>query len=426
MSTSLADSDLEHDEDEKNASLQLVSELKESLQRAEQANEQYKKQLEGMMARLDESTNEQTLSEERDFHRQTEIDHLKAEIKESARQRRELELTHDSETRLILQERDEHATKMTEMQSTIGRLNETLRNKNLEKATANRAGKSVTRRQYMYAEHPLASMPVPPSPTEDSQPQASTESVEKYIRLLREKDAVVESMRLELAELHLTAAEQNHVGDGQLQDLEKHLLETKMQNARLIEENESFQMLLSEKTLKGDFAPEAQDSAGLNTLAEELESYADDPEAQSEAFKKLEADNKQLRESNKALTLYVDKIIGRILQHEGFEHIIVGKDDQDSPPPPPSKSVTAAPTEKALPPPPGQENATPPTGVQGAAAGFLQRARSVGKFFCSFLSFYFVSHSMIQVSTNLGQVEPDTPFICHIYPETEIPLAHLR
>ena len=101
-------------------------------------------------------------------------------------------------------------------------------------------------------------------------------------------------------------------------------------------------------------------AAGLDTLADELESSGAVGEGESsEACKKLEAELKSSRDSNKALTLYIDKIIGRLLQHEGFEHII---HDKDEPPDAPTK-----PTDKALPPPPPGEQ--PPS--------FLQRAKSV-------------------------------------------------
>lgn len=189
---------------------------------------------------------------------------------------------------------------------------------------------------------------------------------------LQEKEQAIENMRLELAELHLQVAEQSHEGDGRLQHLEKEILDIKMQNARLLEENESFQMLLGEKTLKGDFAPEhhEEDTSALNTLAEELENAGDDPEAQSEAVKRVEADNKTLKDQNKALTLYVDKIIGRLLSNPGFEHIILDKDPEeaDMPPPPPPKA-----TGKPLPPAPAGVTEEAQSGV----GGFLQRARSV-------------------------------------------------
>jgi hypothetical protein len=173
---------------------------------------------------------------------------------------------------------------------------------------------------------------------------------------------MIESLRLELAEVQIKLAEMEHKGDGRLQEVEKQLLDTRMANARLMEDNESFQLLLSEKTLKGDFMQESrpETAAGLGTLADELESAGDGGEGESsEAYKKLEAELKSSRDSNKALTLYIDKIIGRLLQHEGFEHIIHERDEPPRGPP--------RPIDKALPPPPPEE--------QGPS--FLQRAKSV-------------------------------------------------
>lgn len=175
---------------------------------------------------------------------------------------------------------------------------------------------------------------------------------------------MIESLRLELAEVQIKVAEMEHVGDGRLQQIEKQLLDTKMANARLMEDNESFQLLLSEKTLKGDFMqesrPETANDIGTGSLADELEGARDVGECEGgEAYKKLEAELKSSRDSNKALTLYIDKIIGRLLQHEGFEHIIHEKDE-------PTKASVKL-TDKALPPPPPDE--------QGPS--LLQRARSV-------------------------------------------------
>jgi hypothetical protein len=212
------------------------------------------------------------------------------------------------------------------------------------------------------------------SPDEDSQPAGADHD---NTAVLREKDAMIENLRFEIAEIQFNAAQQGHAGEGRFQDLEKQITELKLQNGRLADENETFQLLLSEKTLKGDFAPDHQETSGLNSLAEELSFDEDNPDTNNDAYRKLEAENKQLKESGKALTLYIDKIIGRILMHEGFEHIITGKDDKEDgpPPPPPARAATFSNSDKALPPPPPGDAAA---AVQNAAAGFLQRARSVG------------------------------------------------
>lgn len=348
--------DLSGDDDEAKASnAQLIAELKEQVQKAEQASEHYHKQLEILQARFDEISGDTNAAEERAQRHQSKIEELQLMLKDSARQKREIEQDYESEKTLLLQERDRRVGKEEELQSVIQRLNETIRQKGKDRMSMSRSAS---------VQSSLAALEGSTSPT--SQTHTSKETSEA----LFQKDQMIDLLRLELVEAQIKLAEVDHQGDGRLQELEKTLMEARMVNARLTEDNESFQYLLSEKTLKGDFmheTPIAENGAGLSSLAEELESVGDGTEVQPEVFKKLEAENKGLKDANKALTLYVDKIIGRILQHEGFEDIITGF-GKDDPPPPPAKS---APIEKALPPPPEQ-------GVSGAApVTFLQRARSV-------------------------------------------------
>lgn len=195
-------------------------------------------------------------------------------------------------------------------------------------------------------------------------------------KLLLQKDKIIESLRLELAEAQIKVVEMEHSDGGRVQDLERVLLETRMTNARLLEENESFQLLLREKTLNGDFTTEfARNSTdlrpptrdlhpssagtGLN-LADELEGAEDDGDV-NELSKRLETELRESKEQNKALTLYINKIIERVLQHQGFESVL-DKNDLEGP------GVIRANTDKELPPPPPEKENTP--------ASFLQRAKS--------------------------------------------------
>ena len=193
-----------------------------------------------------------------------------------------------------------------------------------------------------------------------------------------EKDRLIEALRLELADKQIRVAELENTAGGKLQDLEKTLLETRIANARLMEDNESFQLLLSEKTLNGDFSKtDLMHNSGLGSLAEELESA----EGESENYRRLELEAKSLRDSNKALTLYVENIIGRLLQHKDFEDVLE-KDPNLMSGKPRSSSLStnvdksrptssSANVDKELPPPP------PPKEDEPQPTSFLQRARSV-------------------------------------------------
>ncbi len=156
------------------------------------------------------------------------------------------------------------------------------------------------------------------------------------------------------------------MGTGRLHELEKNLLESRITNARLMEDNESFQLLLGEKTLNGEFSKAdcmpGSSNAGISSpgsLADELQSVN---EGESDSYRRLEAEVKSLKDQNKALTLYIESIISRLLQHKDFETLLDKTPDIMAGPRPPAD------TEKDLPPPPESEEPAP---------SILQRARSV-------------------------------------------------
>jgi len=188
---------------------------------------------------------------------------------------------------------------------------------------------------------------------------------------------------LELAELQIKLMEIENKGGGHMQGLEKALMEARVTNARLMEENESFQSLLMEKTLNGDFSQKGVHAGQLSeagrtpssdgqplsaSLADELASAEDsEQDLEAERVRRLEVEVERQKAENKALTLYINKIIERILKHQGgFETILSHADDEASPAaaPPPNK-------DKQLPPPPVKDSG------QQEPQSLLQRAKSI-------------------------------------------------
>lgn len=136
------------------------------------------------------------------------------------------------------------------------------------------------------------------------------------------------------------------------------LMETRMANARLMEDNESYQLLLQEKTLSGDLGRDdfsymrgnqanedalaALEGKTGASLADELNDASEGEEQeQSELTRRLESEVRSMKDQNKALTLYINRIIERLLQHDNFEHILDQTEgsakpntDKDLPPPP--------------------------------------------------------------------------------------------
>ena len=180
-------------------------------------------------------------------------------------------------------------------------------------------------------------------------------------------------MRLELAEAQIKLVESENQGGGRVHEVERLLMEARMANARLMEDNESYQLLLQEKTLKGDFgqsdfsymsASANQDAlaalegktGGGSSLADEL---SDATDAESDGYRRLEAELKSAKEQNKALTLYINKIIDRVLKHQDFESIL----DQSADMRPPGTGDASKDASQ----PPQQSN----------AQTLLQRAKSI-------------------------------------------------
>ena len=423
MSTSYASPDLDN-EDERDTKAELTASLEEQRQQTELAEReaaQLRKELQLMRSRQDDMSNEQTLLEERDLQRKTEIDRLNAKVQESDRQYRELETAHKSDARLWAREKETWESKDAESQSKIQRLHGMLRDNGLEKSIANRASKSSTRPStaYGYAEHPLA---IPQSPTEGGHSR-STSNVLSSDAKVKERDSTIQQLEMQLMERELEGAQARQMSDANHQALQKDFMDLQVKHASLVEENNYFQMMLEKQILKGDgpsgLVAESQDAIATTSLADELD-LEDVSEPQIEAIKKLETDIKLLRDQNKALTLYIDKIVGRILQNPGYEHIIVGQDDEETPASLPTKPAAVIQSDKALPATPGQDAAS--TGsMQSAMSGFLQRTKSVGKHLCLFPGPLALATSNVRFCTS--QHELDKPYSPPTPPGVEMELA---
>lgn len=336
-----------------------MDELRSRVQKAETASEEYQRQLILLQARLDESQQEQGKLEDRLHQSNTSIEELESDRALSARQRRETQDLYETERTSMLKDRAEQKTKEDELLSANQRLKEILAQRETRNnGEDSRVGSPKIRESDQFAPPAIASR----SDSKDLSRQDTSKQV-------MQKDQVIKSLRLELAEAQIKIMELDTNGGGRVHELEKRLLETRIANARLMEDNESFQLLLSEKTLNGDFSKtEAmQQFSGVGSLAEELGS--EDTESTDERpddYRRLETEVKSLKDQNKALAKYIETIIGRLLSHKEFENILDKTPDLMSGAPRPQNANT----DKELPPP-------PPTKDNEPAPSFLQRATSV-------------------------------------------------
>jgi hypothetical protein len=390
MSSSQADGGDDEARDEAAAYLQ---ELKDRLQKAESDADENRKQVEVLGAKLDDAIQEQARLEERVHEEEEKVESLENEKRELTRQHRELEGIYEAERAQTMREKDEWNAREEELQETIQRLKETMAMKN-GPASDGEEGHLSRTCQYLptltaicsHADPVAASFRNNPSRNSSSQnldssaqfaPPSSIQrsNSRNNSKLIHQKDKIIEGLRLELAEVQIKLVEMENMGGGRMRELEKQLLETRMTNARLMEDNESFQLLLSEKTLNGDLSrgdflrstsPAGDRAPSRNgpstSLADELESAEDSDTV--DAIRRLEAEVNTLKGENKALTLYINKIIGRLLTYQGFESVL-GNDDDDQP-----TGAGAPDTNKELPPPPPPKENEAPT-------SFLQRAKSV-------------------------------------------------
>ncbi|KAK3365702.1 hypothetical protein B0T24DRAFT_396633 [Lasiosphaeria ovina] len=337
--------DVEREEAARAETVALLDDLKERLAKAETASETYKRQTDVLQNRLDEALKEQATLEEKVHENEEQIESLTNEKREAARQMREMESIYEAERSSMVKEKDEMANREEEMQAVIQRLKDSLAQRNDEDRHARQ---SVTS-----------------SPNLDSGSFAPPSSIHRSdsrnnSKLVLQKDKLIESLRLELAEAQIKLVESENHGGGRLQEVERLLMEARVANARLMEDNESYQLLLQDKTLKGDFGTSDfsymggssanQDALAAlegrssgTSLADELSEAAVDDHNPKE----LEAELNRMKDQNKALTLYINKIIERLLQHQDFEHILDQSSDfkpgpntnKELPPPPPSKQT---------------------------------------------------------------------------------------
>ncbi|AEO57091.1 hypothetical protein MYCTH_2302870 [Thermothelomyces thermophilus ATCC 42464] len=356
--------DIEREEALRAETVAIIDDLKERLAQAESGFETYKRQAEVLQSKLDDALKEQAKLEERVHESEEQIEALTNEKRDALRQIREMETIYEGERSAMMKEKEEMANREEEMQAVIQRLKDSLaqRNHDEDRPTRQSVNTSPSIDNGSFA---------PPSSIHRSDSRNNS-------KLLLQKDKLIESLRLELAEVQIKLVESQNQGGGRLQEVERQLMEARMANARLMEDNESYQLLLQERTLKGDFgandlaysggASANQDAlaalegrTGGTSLADELSGAHDEHahEHDLETQRRLEAELRSVKDQNKALTLYINKIIERLLQHQGFEHIL----DQSS------DFKSAPDTNKDLPPPP------PPKPAPGPS--LLQRAKSI-------------------------------------------------
>ncbi|ORX54062.1 hypothetical protein DM01DRAFT_1335916 [Hesseltinella vesiculosa] len=179
-------------------------------------------------------------------------------------------------------------------------------------------------------------------------------------RTIKAQDKMISDLRSELDNHQTQLRERERELDQQslrIQHLDHEMASIKQVNQSLMEDNESYQILLHEKTLTGEFMmnpimqvnsvlTEQQESNGSTlNLAAELNMANDVETSQKEAQDKqrLTEEVKTLQDTNRALQLYMNKILMKILDNKSLEDVL--SIDQPKPTPdPPAPSLPVPPT----------------------------------------------------------------------------------
>jgi len=106
-----------------------MEDLKERLQRAEEASEGYRKQLEVMQSRMDDALKEQGTLEERLHEEEERMEGVENDKQEAVRQQRELERIYEAERAASMKEKENMQTREEELLTIIQRLKDSLAQK---------------------------------------------------------------------------------------------------------------------------------------------------------------------------------------------------------------------------------------------------------------------------------------------------------
>ncbi|KAG0257339.1 hypothetical protein BG011_004013 [Mortierella polycephala] len=181
-------------------------------------------------------------------------------------------------------------------------------------------------------------------PVDALPPQIQQQIAEKnaaQARALRAREKLVSELRQQVLDINQDIIERQRNNNLRESELQAEIAQARELNKSLMEENESFQMLLHEKSMNGEFMQTsimkntgydddlsgtslgAQSSGSIN-LADELgKAFERSPLPTADrTVDSLMEEVKTLKESNTALGLYISKILSRIMENPHLQAIL--------------------------------------------------------------------------------------------------------
>ncbi|CAH1761548.1 6837_t:CDS:2 [Entrophospora sp. SA101] len=191
-------------------------------------------------------------------------------------------------------------------------------------------------------------------------------NAQRQIKELEHKISELDSVLVKTKQTSTESIELNKNHVRRIQQLENEISQIKYMNNTLMEDNESYQLLLHEKTIKGDFimnpilqlenfdfdnmkytdkaekvtdniakdddkdsqksrdSPKSEDSSVKNKLINhtDLSAELERAKALTVSLQEFQDEIKTLRDANKSMQLYIQKILNRIMEAKGFEEIL--------------------------------------------------------------------------------------------------------
>ncbi|KAF9201460.1 hypothetical protein BGZ49_008301 [Haplosporangium sp. Z 27] len=164
------------------------------------------------------------------------------------------------------------------------------------------------------------------------------------LRALKAQEKIVTELRQQILNMNQDLIEHQHNSDLQEAELRSEVSQARELNRGLMEENESYQLLLHEKSMNGEFMQTSiMKSTGYENLdgqltgngsinlADELgrafgQSSSPEEERTNESLvaenSTLKEEIKALKDKNTALGLYISKILSRIMERPGFTSVL--------------------------------------------------------------------------------------------------------
>jgi len=182
-----------------------------------------------------------------------------------------------------------------------------------------------------------------PSPATELAQFNANRDAKKALATIKERDQLIKQLRDDVLHANQEVTKktsENEKNQADIEQMKNELEQIKTVNLSLMEENEVFQSLLHEKTIKGEFMlnpimqyndhdtrrsenkePTTNGITANNDLAAELHRASGGNELES---KNAELEDKiaKVEKANKALQLYIDKILNRIVETPGAEHLL--------------------------------------------------------------------------------------------------------